>query len=73
MNEANQPEPNAPLRSSMERYRAKHRRIDYVPAPDALAIVERFRQQGLDKCLAGVIDQLVRAGERLISGNGQAG
>ncbi len=66
-------EPRPGSRASMHRYRAKHRRIDYVPAPDVLAIVERLRQQGTEKCLAGVIDQLVRAGEKLISGNGRRG
>ena len=53
------------------RYRARHRRIDYVPSPEALAIIEAWLDAKLDNCFAGVIDRLVMAGHRAISGNGQ--
>ena len=57
----------------VKRYRANHRRIDYVPGPDALAIIETHFRAGLNNySLAGVIDDLVMAGDCVISGNGHA-
>lgn len=53
----------------VRRYRAKHRRIDYAPAKDVMGIIERHLHDGLDNCLAGVIDRLIRAGDS-ITGNG---
>lgn len=53
------------------RYRARHRRIDYVPVPDALVLIEKHLAAGLDKCIAGVIDRLITAGDKAIAGNGQ--
>lgn len=53
----------------VQRYRAKHRRIDYAPADDVTAIIERHLRAGLDNCLAGVIDRLIRAGSKTITGN----
>lgn len=52
------------------RYRALHRRIDYVPSPDVLQIIEHHLRVGTDICLAGVIDYLIRSGQQAISGNG---
>ncbi len=52
------------------RYRALHRRIDYVPSPDVLLIIEHHLKIGTDVCLAGVIDYLVRTGQQRITGNG---
>lgn len=57
-------------RVRVQRYRAKHRRIDYAPAPEVLAVIERHLTAGLDNCVAGVIDRLVAAGDKAISGNG---
>ena len=54
----------------VRRYRATHRRIDYVPNPDVLPIIEHHLKIGTDPCLAGVIDFLIRTGQRAISGNG---
>ena len=52
----------------MQRYRAKHRRFDYVPSPEALAAIKKHK--GLDNCIAGVLDQLILAGSEAITGNG---
>ena len=54
----------------VRRYRAIHRRIDYVPSIEALAVIERHLAAGLSNCLAGVIDDLIAAGDEAISGNG---
>lgn len=54
----------------VKRYRANHRRIDYVPGPDALAIIEKHLCANPNNySLAGVIDDLVMAGDSVISGN----
>ena len=53
------------------RYRARHRRIDYVPSPEVLAIIEGWLSAKLNNCRAGVIDDLIRAGHKAISGNAQ--
>jgi len=53
----------------VRRYRAKHRRIDYAPAEDVTGIIELHLRAGLDNCLAGVIDRLIRAGNKTITGN----
>jgi hypothetical protein len=57
--------------TTMARYRAKHRRFDYIPCPGALEAINRHRE--LHVALAGVIDKLIVAGDRAISGkNGGA-
>lgn len=55
----------------MRRYRAIHRRIDYIPSPDVLQIIEHHLKMGTDPCIAGVLDHLIRAGHQHISGNGR--
>jgi hypothetical protein len=57
-------------RARVRRYRAVHRRIDYVPSPDALAIIQHHLKSGMDPYLAGVIDYLIRSGHQAITGNG---
>ena len=57
-------------RARVRRYRAVHRRFDYVPSPDVLPIIEHHLNIGTDCCVAGVIDYLIRSGERAITGNG---
>ncbi len=57
-------------RARVRRYRAKHQRIDFVPSPDVLKIIEHHLTAELDNCKPGVIDKLVRAGHRAITGNG---
>lgn len=56
----------------VRRYRGRHRRFDYVPSPDVLQIIEHHKKVGTDPCLAGVIDYLIRTGQRAITGNGGA-
>ena len=56
-------------RACMQRYRARHKRIDYVPSPEALAIIEAWRARKLDNCTAGIIDRLVHAGHAALSGS----
>ena len=58
-------------RARVRRYRERHRRIDYSPSTAALAIIEAALRVGLDNCTAGVIDRLVLAGQKAISGNAQ--
>ena len=58
-------------RRRVQRYRATHRRIDYVPSPVVMEMIERHLAAGLDNCAAGVIDRLIEAGDEAISGNGQ--
>lgn len=59
------------VRARVQKYRATHRRVDYAPAPRALAAIERHLAAGLDNCIAGVIDRLIDAGDRAVTGNGQ--
>jgi len=56
-------------RVRVQRYRATHRRIDYAPAQPALSAIERHLAAGLDNCIAGVIDKLIEAGDKAITGN----
>lgn len=58
-------------RVRVQKYRATHRRIDYAPAPNALAAIERHLAAGLCNCIAGVIDKLIEAGDKAVTGNGQ--
>ena len=58
-------------KARMRRYRAIHRRIDYIPSPDVLQIIEHHLKMGTDPCIAGVLDHLIRAGHQHISGNGR--
>jgi len=62
--------PNTSNQKRVRRYRVTHRRIDYVPSPDVLQIIEHHLQVGTDRCLAGVIDYLIRSGQQVITGNG---
>lgn len=57
-------------KSRVRRYRVTHRRIDYVPSPDVLPIIEHHLKIGTDLTRAGVIDYLVRTGHQAITGNG---
>ena len=51
------------------RYRTKHRRIDYVPDAYVLSIILKHRKL-MPWNLAGVLDALIMAGDKAISGNG---
>ena len=57
-------------RVRVQRYRATHRRIDYAPSPTVLAAIDRHLAAGLDNCIAGVLDHLIEAGDKAITGNG---
>jgi len=54
----------------VRRYRAIHRRFDYVPSPDVLLIIQHHLKIGTDRWVAGVIDYLIRTGHQSITGNG---
>lgn len=56
-------------RVRVQKYRATHRRIDYVPSPTVLAMIDRHLAAGLDNCIAGVIDKLIEAGDQAVTGN----
>lgn len=56
-------------RQAVRKWREGNRRLDYSPAADTLLIIEQHLAAGLDRCTVGVIDRLVRAGHRAISGN----
>jgi hypothetical protein len=53
--------------AAMAKYRAAHRRYDYIPCSKALEAINRHRD--LNISLAAVIDKLILAGDRAISGN----
>ena len=57
-------------RARVQRYRARHRRFDYVPSQRAAEIIQAWLGRKLDNCTAGVIDRLVCAGHEAMSGNG---
>ena len=56
--------------SRLDRYRQRNQRIDYYPSPDVMDIIRHHAAVGREPCLAGIIDGLVRAGHRVVSGNG---
>lgn len=58
-------------RARVRRYRSEHKRIDFVPSPDVLEIIEHHFRAGMDSCWVGVINNLVRAGHEAISGNAE--
>lgn len=67
---AHRQQPNA---ENQRRFRATHRRIDYVPQPAVAGVIEQHRQASSKKSLSRVIDQLVMAGHAAITGNLGAG
>lgn len=56
-------------RERVRRYRAKHRRFDYAPSPTALAAIEMHKGLDANGVMAGVLDHLILAGSKAISGN----
>ena len=54
----------------LARYRKKHRRFDFYASPDVADIIAHHQSNGREKCIAGVIDGLIRAGHKFVSGNG---
>jgi hypothetical protein len=57
-------------RERVRRFRSIHRRIDYVPSPDVLPIIEHYVMKRTDPCIVGVVDYLIRSGHQAITGNG---
>ncbi len=60
-------EPTTGNRARVRRYRAAHTRIDYVPSPSALAVIEAWQSRKLDNCKAGIIDRLLLAGHKAMT------
>lgn len=54
------------------RYRKRNRRYEFYPSPDVVDIIEHHLAQSTEKCLAGVLDGLIRMGHRTVTGNGGA-
>lgn len=54
------------------RYRSKHRRIDYAPSTDVLAIIDATLERFPDWNVQEVIDRLIRTANKSITGNGQS-
>jgi hypothetical protein len=54
----------------LHRYRQRHPRLDYYPSPDVADIIAHHQSNGSEKCIAGILDGLIRAGHRVVSGNG---
>ena len=59
--------PTTGTRARNQRYRDKHRRIDYAPSADALAIITAWKARNLDNCMAGVLDKLLLAGHQALT------
>lgn len=54
----------------LKRYRLNNQRFDYYPSPDVADIIAHYQGIGPEKCLAGVIDGLIRVAHRaIVSGN----
>jgi len=53
----------------LERYRLAHPRIDFYPSPDVADIIKYHQDNSSEKCVAGILDGLIRAGHRTVSGN----
>jgi len=54
----------------VRRYRQLRPRIDYYASPDVVDIIRHYQATGRDKCFAGILDGLIRAGHQAVSGNG---
>ena len=59
---------STPIR--LQRYRQRNRRYEFYPSPDVVDIIEHHLANGAEKCLAGVLDSLIRVGHRTVTGNG---
>ncbi len=53
----------------VRRYRTKQQaRYDYYPSPDVAAIIAHYRAKSSERCVAGILDGLIRAAHRALSG-----
>lgn len=59
-----------PATLRVRRYRQQHPRIDYFPSPDVMDIIEHHLAASGERCIAGVLDGLIRMGHKAVSGNG---
>ena len=57
--------------SRLRRYRQRNRRYEFYPSPDVADIIAHHLETGVEKCIAGVLDGLIRAGHRAVTGNGR--
>ena len=53
----------------LQRYRLRNRRFEFYPSQDVLDIILHWQANGHEKCIAGILDGLIRAGHRAASGN----
>lgn len=53
-------------RRRQQRYRDRHRRIDYAPAADVAKLIADLRAANPTKCTADLLDQLIRAGHKAL-------
>ena len=65
----NMPRAGAGNSARVLRQHSRNRRIGYAPSPGVLVIIELWLGAKLDNYRAGVIDRLVLAGHKAISGN----
>lgn len=55
---------------SVRRYRKKRPlRIDYYPSYEVIDIIKHHLGAKSDRCIAGILDGLIRVGHKHISGN----
>lgn len=59
--------PTTGARARNQRYRARNRRIDYIPSAAALAAITTWEARKLDNCTAGVLDKLLLAGHQALT------
>lgn len=58
-----------PVTLRVRRYRQKRSRIDYFPSPDVMDIIEHHLANSQERCIAGILDGLIRKGHKAVSGN----
>jgi hypothetical protein len=59
------------LTDRVRRYRERNPRFEFYPSPDVLQIIRHYQDTANDKCIAGILDGLIRAGHRAVTGNGR--
>jgi hypothetical protein len=62
---------NKSQNSRLQRYRQRNRRFEFYASPDVADIIDHHLNTGSEKCIAGVLDGLIRAGHRAVTGNGR--
>jgi hypothetical protein len=61
--------PRQSLTDRVRRYRQRNPRFEFYPSPDVLDIIRHYQGTASDKCIAGILDGLIRAGHRAVTGN----